>query len=634
VSGDYAYVADGTSGLAIIQVRKRVDMRDPLITNALGDLSVEFGYTGQSISWTAVDSNPNTYTIDLQGSGIVAGPAEWGFGLAIMYNIPEAFDIGIYVYTVNFTDDYGNSISDSVTFTVNEDTTNPSITNSPTDLVVEFGYTGQIISWTAVDPNPNEYTVELQGSGIVAGPNTWTSGVAVMYNIPEGFNIGIYIYTVNFTDDAGNSISESVTFKVEDSTNPIITNTPSDFTVEFGYTGQSISWTATDLHPNTYSIELQGMGIVTGPTIWTSGEVITYNIPDGFELGVYDYTVNFTDDYGNLILESVTFTVGDITNPVIASSQNDITVEFGYTGQSISWTATDPNPSEYTVELQESGFVVVPTVWTSGLVITYDIPDGFTVGVYVYIVNFTDDYGNFITESVTFTVSEDTTNPSVTNSPSNLVVEFGYMEESFSWTAADSNPNTYTILLQGSGIVAGPTAWISGLEITYNIPEGFDVGIYIYTVNFTDDAGNYVSEMFTFTVEDTTHPIIIEASSDLTVEFEYTGQNISWTATDFNPNTYTIELNGSGIVVSPTTWTSGVAITYNIPNEFVVGTYIYTITFTDDGGNFVTDSITFTVEEARGGIPGGSFEKILILSMGTVVSIIILKKKKFRSNLE
>ena len=72
---------------------------------------------------------------------------------------------------------------------------------------------------------------------------------------------------------------------------------------------------ATDANPDTYSIELQGSGIVAGPTAWTSGNAISYNIPDGFGVGSYFYTINFTDDYGNSILDSVTFTVGDYKPP-------------------------------------------------------------------------------------------------------------------------------------------------------------------------------------------------------------------------------------------------------------------------------------------------------------------------------
>jgi hypothetical protein len=188
----------------------------------------------------------------------------------------------------------------------------PAITNAPIDIVVEIDYTGQNISWTATDVNPYNYTIELQGTGIVTGPEVWISGVAVTYNIPDGFNLGDYIYTVNFTDDGGNSITNSVTFAVEDTIAPIITSVPSNISAKSSYSGLVIIWAATDLNPETYTIERNGTEIV-GPTAWTSGEVIVYSIPDGLDIGVYTYSISFTDGGGNSITDSVTFAVEETT---------------------------------------------------------------------------------------------------------------------------------------------------------------------------------------------------------------------------------------------------------------------------------------------------------------------------------
>ena len=164
---------------------------------------------------------------------------------------------------------------------------------------------------SASDLNPFNYTIELQGTGIVEGPTSWTSDVPITYNIPDGLAVGDYTYIVNFTDDGDNFITDSMIFTVGD--DPTITNAPSDFTVGTGYSGQSISCTASDLHPDTYTIELQGTGVVAGPTSWTSGVPITYSIPDGLGLGTHVYTVNFTDFSGNSITDSFTFTVEDTT---------------------------------------------------------------------------------------------------------------------------------------------------------------------------------------------------------------------------------------------------------------------------------------------------------------------------------
>ena len=413
-----------------------------------------------------------------------------------------------------------------------------------------------------------------------------------------------------------------------DSISPVITASPSNFSSEYGYTGQSLSWTATDTHPDTYTIELQGTGIVAGPTAWINNTAVTFNIPDGFALGNYVYIINFTDKGNNYITDNVTFTVEDNTSPTITNAPSNFSVDFGYTGQSLSWTATDPHPYNYTIELQGTGIVAGPTNWSSGEAITYNITDGFALGNYEYMINLTDDQGNFITDNATFTV-EDPTPPNIIDAPSDFVVEYGYTGQSLSWTATDNHPINYTIELQGTGLVAGPAPWISGNAITYNILNGYAVGDYIYIVNFTDDKGNYTTDSVTFSVQDATDPIITVAPSDLTLAYDYTGESLSWTATDPHPNTYIIELQGTGIVV-PTTWISGNAITYNIPDGLAPGVYVYNITLTDLYGNSFSDLVSVTVEEkpaSTDNIPFGNFYLIFI-AIGIITLIIKIKRKK------
>ena len=239
----------------------------------------------------------------------------------------------------------------------------------------------------------------------LVGPTAWTSGNAINYNIPDGFSAGLYVYTVNLTDIGGASITDSVNFIVEDTTNPVITFSPNNFTVESGYVGQIISWTANDPNPDTYTINLQGTGIVAGPTVWTSGNANNYNIPDGFSVGSYIYTINFTDISSNFITDSVKFTVEDTTNPTISSAPSNLILETGYSGESLSWTATDENPDTYTIELQGTEIVTGPTAWTTGVIVTYNIPDGFAPGVYTYNITFIDETGKSISDAVTVTIN-------------------------------------------------------------------------------------------------------------------------------------------------------------------------------------------------------------------------------------
>ena len=660
VSGDYAYVANGLCGLAIINISDPTDpgapFYEPTTSYALdvyvsGDYAyVANSYTGLAIIDISDPTNPetsaymdtNNYAVGVFVDGDYVYVADGASGLAVI-DIFDPTNPGMPVYENTIGSAQGVCVSGKYAYLADYDSglaviqirnsfeiEDPIISSTPSDFSVEYEYTGQSLSWTATDTNPDTYTIELQGTGIVAGPTTWTSGVAITYNIPDGLSVGSHIYEVTITDDFGNFITDSVNFTVETSSNPVITLSTINHTVEAGYIGALLWWTATDANPDTYTVELQGTGLVVSPTAWTSGNAINYSIPTGFGAGSYIYTVNFTDTSGNFATDSINFTVIDTTNPFITVYASDSTVEEGYSEQSFSWTALDFTPNTYTIELQGAAFVVDPTVWTSNIAIIYDIPDGFNVGSYIYTINITDDSGNFVTDSVNFTV-EDNTDPSIISAPSDLTVEFGYTGQSLSWTATDLNPNNYTIDLQGTGTIVGPTIWISGVAITYNIPDGFGVGSYTYTVIFTDDSGNSIADIVIFTVTDTTNPSITNSPSDLTLEAGYTGQSLSWTATDANPDYYEIELQGSGVVAGSLPWTSGDPITYNIPDSLAAGVYVYTVTFTDEYNNFISNSVTVTINSGGENVPPPTtipFGNVFLVFIGLSVVYLIFAKKR------
>ena len=119
-------------------------------------------------------------------------------------------------------------------------------------------------------------------------------------------------------------------------------------------------------------------------------------------------------------------------------------------------------------------------------------------------------------------------------------------------------------------------------------------------------------------------PVINDAPSDFNVDVGYTGVVINWTATDTNPNTCTIELQGTGVVSGPRLWSSSIEITYSVPDGLVVGTYIYTVTFTDDYGHSATDTVTMTIREPPpdGAIP---FEMIILISvLGPIIVLAVV----------
>ncbi|MBY8981776.1 MAG: hypothetical protein KGD57_02430, partial [Candidatus Lokiarchaeota archaeon] len=156
---------------------------------------------------------------------------------------------------------------------------------------------------------------------------------------------------------------------------PVI-NSPSNVNYQEGQTGNSITWTATDDNPTTYTITRTGLSSVSGS--WSSGQAITISV-DGRSEGTYTYTCTVTDADGLTDSDSVTVTVTAAPVAPVINSPSNVNYQEGQTGNSISWTATDENPTTYTIT--RSGLSDVTGSWSSGQAITVSV-DGRSVGTY------------------------------------------------------------------------------------------------------------------------------------------------------------------------------------------------------------------------------------------------------------
>ena len=148
----------------------------------------------------------------------------------------------------------------------------------------------------------------------------------------------------------------------------------------------------------------------------------------------------------------------------------------------------------------------------------------------------------------------------------------------------------------------------------------------VLTYNSFEYGTNLLYEYELLDIDD---PIVTAAPSDFSVDHDYTGETISWTATDANPNTYTVSRNGT-VVLNATAWTSGTAVQFSVPDGLTAGDHGFEITFTDDEGNSVTDEVVMTVGPAPpAAIPG--YETSIVLGAFTIATIgliILVKKKK------
>ncbi len=210
------------------------------------------------------------------------------------------------------------------------------------------------------------------------------------------------------------------------------------------------------------------------------------------------------------------------------------------------------------------------------------------LGEHRVVLTVTDADGDMSVSTSTIFV-RDTLLP-ILDSPNDITYEQGADSHNISWTSVDIHPGTYIIYENNVEIESG--SWFSDVAITVNV-DGLTPGTYDYTIVVFDTSNNSATDTVIVTVEDTTAPVLTTPAGVIYEQGE-TGNNITWTATDYNPETYIVYRDG--IEIASGTWTSNNPITVNV-DGLLPGSYDYTIVVADMYGNSVSNTIIVTVTE-------------------------------------
>ncbi len=270
------------------------------------------------------------------------------------------------------------------------------------NIQYHLGTTGHSITWVANSGSPDAYAVFLDGTEIDSG--AWDgSSVTVLI---DGHPVGIFNYTLLVNDTLGEWADDSVIVAVYD-LDPTI-DSPSNREYHFDTTGHSITWTPSDLNPDSY--EVYGDHYIVQSGSW-DGSAIAVSI-DGLSIGEHNFTLVVNDTSGNMAKDTVLVNVWDF--PPELDSPADLVLEVGTTGNSIFWNASDYNPDTY--EIFKNDSLVDSGTW-DGLSITFSV-DGLSIGAYGYEIRLNDTSGSYATDTVLVTVTPAaTTTPTTTTTP-------------------------------------------------------------------------------------------------------------------------------------------------------------------------------------------------------------------------
>ena len=533
-------------------------------------------------------------TVTLTGSGTPAGSTPWASSDASVATITSSgvvTGVAAGTTTITYTNDNGCSITETVTVNAL-----PTITGTSTVCVGS--------------------TVTLTGSGTPAGSTPWASSDASVATITSsGVVTGVAAgtTTITYTNDNGCSITETVTVNAL----PTITGTS---TVCVGST-----------------VTLTGSGTPAGSTPWASSDASVATITSsGVVTGVAagTTTITYTNDNGCSITETVTVNaLPTITGTSTVCVGSTVTLTgSGTPAGSTPWASSDAS---------------VATITSSGVV------TGVAAGTTT--ITYTNDNGCSITETVTVNALPTITGTSTVCVGSTVTLTgSGTPAGSTPWASSDASVATIT----SSGVVTGVAAGTT--TITYTNDNGCSITETV-TVNalptITGTSTVCVGSTVTLTGSGTPAGSTPWASSDASVATITSSGVVTGVAAGTTTITYTndngcsitetvtvnalptitgtstvcvgstVTLTGSGTPAGSTPWASSDASVATITSSGVVtgvaaGTT--TITYTNDNGCSITETVTVNALSSGGTLTDGSGNASVTVSTSTNTTTISL----------
>ncbi|MCJ7489944.1 MAG: Ig-like domain-containing protein, partial [Thermoplasmata archaeon] len=475
-----------------LTVQFTVDTLDP-------DVTIDQPLEDEIVDTSDVDI---IYTADGTGSDIAAIEVNvdgtgWEAAGASPITVESLTD-DEHTVEIRVTDEAGNLASAIVNFTVDVDAPVVDITY-PTDglLLDEDSVT---VTLTVSDMDA---TLEMKLDDGAWQPVTGTSHT--LTDLSDGEHTVI----VKATDDASNEGEDSVTFNV-DTTPPTVSVTAPEEDAILGSSSVVVTWTAADAVTTERSVDGGAWLTVVGTSVTISSLVD----------GEHTISIRVADVAGHEATDSVTVLV-DTTDPTVEITSPSEGATVG-TEVTVEWTADDGSGSGI-----DTGEVSIDggASWTAAIGSSHTFT-GLTSGGHTVDVTVTDDAGNEGTDSVTFTVTADTTAPTVSiTSPANDS-SLPSSSVTVTWTASDgtgSGIDTIEVKLDAGTwtVVTGSTREFTALA----------EGTHMVSVRVTDNAGNAATATVTFMV-DTVDPSLSITSPEAAWETEDKSVTVTWTCTD------------------------------------------------------------------------------------------------------
>jgi hypothetical protein len=543
-------------------------------------------------------------------NGQYLGTSTWSSGVIINYVISN-LQVGIYNYTIIAYDGNGYSSQDEVFVTV---LNNLPFFSYSSNISLMEGSTDYQINWTIYEDGSHQgnlyYSIwrkNQTGQISCVKIGLWIPNSTISYLIPTEESIGEYDYNIEINDGYENTTSNFIHVSITYSYYPKFLNNPPDVIQKYHTDLTMISWQVSSsffypINSGSYMISLNNTPVLMGTWDNNSGVgfLINYTIPNTLDVGIYICEIDITNGYYNKT-DSVTITIEN-NLPMIITNVTQISFTFGMDGYFLNWLVIDDGSwiGNLTYSIYRNDSLIREGSWSNNTPILYELEELHPLGTFIYKIVVTDGYNN-MTSNNSIVQIETNMSPTIIKY-SNVQQHYGTSGTIISWNINDltiKGTPTYTILLNNT-IPVQVGIWISGLNVTYQIPSDLPIGTHAYILIASDGYNNIPNH------NSTSQPILVQIGNppqapllyDISPNPSSSGNiTLNWTAISGAIN-YHIYRNPSpfttieGITPIATTYDS-----YYLDINLSNGTYYYRIIASNLSGNSdLSNIVSISVE--------------------------------------
>jgi ribosomal protein L14 len=556
----------------------------PTSSTSLAGSGSETNGTIVSYAWTQL-SGPSTAAI---GS---AGSAATTVGGLVQ---------GTYEFKLTVTDNSGVTASDVMYVTVNAAPVvpGPPSANAGSDVTITLPTSSTSLAGSGSETNG---TIVSYAWTQVSGPSTAVIGSAgSAATTVSGLVQGAYTFKLTVTDNSGVTATDVITVTVKAATavpGPPSANAGSDQTITLPTSSTSLAGSGSETNGTIVSYAWTQASGPSTAVIGSAGSAAT--TVSGLVKGVYRFELTVTDNSGVQATDIVTVTVNPLPlGQLTANAGTNQTITLPTNNVTLTGSGSETNGTVVSYAWKQLGGPTTATINASSSAQTA-VNGMAAAGLYTFQLTVSDATGATATATVSVTVKSHV--PPVANAGPNTTTSVlnGYTLNGTGSYDVDGTIVSYSwVQISGAGGVT-----IVNENTAMPTLDGLQIGVYVFQLTVTDDAGASATATVTITVSangstsDTSsnQPPVAIAGADTTIYY---------------PNGDTAVLNGSasyapGSTINTYSWSE-----VSGPSEMSVtnsssavgwiagmapGNYVFRLTVSNMAGDTASSLVTVHV---------------------------------------